>query len=57
VLRLIGKGYKTGQIAETLNRSVNTVEAHRANIKRKLNLGSGTELAKLAYQLADEHPV
>lgn len=56
VLRLIGKGYKTGQIAETLKRSVNTVEAHRANIKRKLNLASGAELAKLAYQLADDHP-
>lgn len=52
VLRLIGRGMKTGEIAETLSRSVHTVEAHRANIKRKLGLKSGAELAKAAFELA-----
>jgi DNA-binding NarL/FixJ family response regulator len=54
VLRLIGRGYKTGDIARTLKRSVNTVDAHRANIKRKLNLKSGAELARLAFQFVSE---
>lgn len=49
VLRLIGRGLKSGDIARTLNRSVNTVEAHRANIKRKLGLASATELARFAF--------
>lgn len=53
VLRLIGKGYSTGQIAETLKRSVNTIDAHRANLKRKLNLRSGAELARVAFRLED----
>jgi len=51
VLRLIGKGMKTGDIARTLNRSVHTVEAHRANIKRKLALRSAGELAQYAFGL------
>ncbi len=49
VLRLVGRGMKSGQIAETLKRSVNTIEAHRANIKRKLGLASAAELARYAY--------
>lgn len=52
VLRLIGRGMKTGEIAETLSRSVHTVEAHRANIKRKLGLKSGAELARAAFEIA-----
>lgn len=52
VLRLIGRGMKTGEIAVALNRSVHTVEAHRANIKRKLGLKSGAELVRAAFELA-----
>ncbi len=51
VLRLIGKGMKTGDIARTLNRSVHTIDAHRANIKRKLALKSAGELAQYAFGL------
>jgi DNA-binding NarL/FixJ family response regulator len=54
VLRLIGRGFKTGEIARALKRSVNTVDAHRANIKRKLNLKSGAELARIAFQTAGD---
>ena len=53
VFRLIGKGLKTGEIALTIKRSVNTVEAHRAAIKRKLNLKNAAELARIAYQDAE----
>ncbi|MBP7658683.1 MAG: response regulator transcription factor [Burkholderiaceae bacterium] len=49
VLRLIGRGLRTGEIARALNRSVHTVEAHRANIKRKLELKSAGELAQAAF--------
>lgn len=51
VLQLIGQGLKTGDIAKALNRSVHTVEAHRASIKRKLGLKSSGELAKAAFTL------
>lgn len=51
VLRLIGKGMKTGDIARALSRSVHTVEAHRANIKRKLALKNAGELAQYAFGL------
>jgi two-component system, NarL family, response regulator NreC len=55
VLRLVGRGLKSGDIARTLKRSVNTVEAHRANIKRKLGLGSAAELARYAYTALEEN--
>lgn len=51
VLQLIGQGLKTGDIAKALHRSVHTVEAHRASIKRKLGLKTSGELAKAAFAL------
>ena len=48
VLRLIGFGFGTRQIAESLNRSVKTIEAHRANIKEKLFLKTSVELIRFA---------
>lgn len=53
VLQMIGRGMKTGEIARSLHRSVHTVEAHRANIKRKLNLSTAAELAQFAFRLAE----
>lgn len=50
VFRLIGRGLKTGDIARELHRSVNTIEAHRAAIKRKFAVTTGAELSRLAYQ-------
>lgn len=44
VLHLIGMGLGTSEIAERLKRSVKTIESHRANIRRKLDLKSGNEL-------------
>ncbi|MCX4136818.1 MULTISPECIES: response regulator transcription factor [Paraburkholderia] len=50
VLHLIGLGFGTREIATKLNRSVKTIEAHRANIKEKLNIRSGNELMRFAIQ-------
>lgn len=50
VLHLIGLGFGTRQIAEKLNRSVKTIEAHRAHLKEKLLLTSGKELDRFALQ-------
>ena len=44
VLRLIGQGKDSRVVARQLNLSVKTVDAHRAHIKSKLDLKSGTEL-------------
>lgn len=50
VFDLIGRGMRTGEIADKLHLSVKTVETHRANIKTKLNLGSSGELSRRAMQ-------
>lgn len=50
VFRLVGSGRSTGQVARELGLSAKTVQAHRENIKRKLNLESGAELVQHAVQ-------
>jgi DNA-binding NarL/FixJ family response regulator len=50
VLGMIGRGLSSSQIAQQLHLSVKTVEAHRAKIKHKLNLSSGSELTRYAVQ-------
>lgn len=44
ILQLIGHGKDSHAIAEQLHLSVKTVDAHRGNIKEKLEMESGTEL-------------
>lgn len=44
VFRMLGKGMSTREIAEVLHVSRKTVDTHRENLKRKLNLKSGSEL-------------
>ena len=48
VFRLIGQGYGTRQIAETLHVSVKTVNTYRQHIKEKLRLKSGSDLLRHA---------
>lgn len=48
VLRLIGRGLRTGRVAEALHVSVKTVETYRAHIKDKLGLASADELSEYA---------
>jgi DNA-binding NarL/FixJ family response regulator len=50
VLQLLGQGKGTREIAGQIHLSPKTVEAHRANIKRKLNLKTGPELIRYAVR-------
>jgi DNA-binding NarL/FixJ family response regulator len=50
VLRLIGLGVKTAEIAERLHLSVKTVETYRERMRQKLHLDDGTKLAHYATQ-------
>lgn len=53
VLRLIGYGHSSAEIAGQLGRSVKTVEAHRENIKQKLGLARGKDLLRYALLWAE----
>jgi len=50
VFQLMGQGYGTRHIAQTLYLSINTIETYRAHIKRKLNLKNASELTKHAIE-------
>ncbi|MBN1931354.1 MAG: response regulator transcription factor [Desulfobacterales bacterium] len=50
VLKLVGEGYQNKEIAEYLYISPKTVEKHRANIMRKLNLHNASELTVYAIE-------
>lgn len=48
ILRLIGSGKSTAQIAKQLHRSVKTVEWHRVSLGNKLGVANRVELARIA---------
>ncbi len=48
VLRLVAAGRTTREIADTLNRSVKTVETHKQALKTKLGADSPAQLVRLA---------
>lgn len=48
VLHLVGIGLGTSEIAKKISRSVKTVESHKANIKKKLDLENSSQLIKYA---------
>lgn len=50
VLKLIGEGYKNREIADELCISPKTVEKHRANLMRKLDLHTTAALTNLAIE-------
>jgi len=54
ILHLLGLGFGTRQISEKLNRSIKTIEAHRAGLKEKLQLKSGADLVRFAAKWLDE---
>ena len=57
VLQLLGSGQSTRKIAEALNLSFKTIEAHRDNIKRKLGLQDAVELVHYATEwIQDQRP-
>ena len=53
VLQHIAAGKANKQIAQILDISVRTVETHRLNIKRKVNIDGQAELIKFAVQKMD----
>lgn len=53
VLHLIGSGMGTAEIAQQLSRSVKTIESHKANIKRKLQLENSNQLALFAVKMVN----
>lgn len=48
VLRLMASGQSTREIAETLNRSIKTVESHKQSLKAKLGADSPARLMRMA---------
>jgi DNA-binding NarL/FixJ family response regulator len=50
VFQLLGQGEGTRQIAKRLHLSIKTVEVHRANIRKKLELATGSELVHYAIR-------
>jgi DNA-binding NarL/FixJ family response regulator len=51
ILKIIGQGLSARQISEILCISIRTVENHRNNIMKKLDLHSTSELIKYAIQM------
>ena len=50
VMKLIAEGYKSREIADYLSISINTVDKHRANLMRKLDLHSASALTHFALK-------
>ena len=50
VLKLIAEGYKSREIGDYLSISINTVDKHRANLMRKLDLHSASALTHFALR-------
>jgi len=55
VVRMLGSGLSTVQIAREMKLSIKTVEGYIARIKKKLNLASAGELLKYAIEFNKEH--
>jgi DNA-binding NarL/FixJ family response regulator len=50
IIQLIAEGHSSKETATTLGVSVKTIDAHRANIMRKLRLRSVTDLVRYAVR-------
>ena len=51
VLELVAEGFSTKQIADQLGISIRTVESHRINMLKKLDVSNSAELIRKAMQL------
>jgi DNA-binding NarL/FixJ family response regulator len=54
VLRLVGQGLSTREIADALNRSVKTIETHKQALKTKLGADTPAALVRLALAWSGE---
>jgi DNA-binding NarL/FixJ family response regulator len=50
IVQLVAEGKSSKEVAQVLNISVKTVEAHRSNIMKKLSLGSVGDLVRYAIR-------
>jgi len=50
IVKLIAEGKSNKDIAEIFNISIRTVESHRSNIMKKLDLNNTAELVRYAFQ-------
>ena len=50
ILQLVAEGLSTAEISERLSISTRTVEAHRANLNRKLDIHSHADLIRFAIR-------
>ena len=57
VFEKIGGGLRTGQIADELGVSANTIETYRARIKEKLQIKTGNELLRQAIHWKREREI
>ena len=48
IVRLVGKGLESKVIAKALNLRISTIETHRRNIRKKLNLKGNGKLLQFA---------
>lgn len=55
VLRSIGEGRSTGEIAEQMNLSVRTISTYRERIKEKLQLKNAAELVRYAIHWVEDN--
>ena len=55
VLRLVGEGKSTGEIADRMNLSVRTISTYRERIKEKLQLKNAAELVRYAIHWVEDH--
>ena len=54
VLHMLALGFGSRQMSEKLNRSIKTIESHRASLKRKFGLETGADLVRFAARWLDE---
>jgi len=57
ILRLIGRGKRTGEIAQSLGVSPKTIGAHRENLKNKLGSSSSSKLLQQAVTYVEQHEI
>ena len=50
IVQLLSEGKSSKEVASSLSISVKTAETHRANIMRKLEIHSGSELVRYAVR-------
>jgi DNA-binding NarL/FixJ family response regulator len=55
VLRMIGQGRSTGEIADEMNLSVSTISTYRERIKEKLQLKNSAELVRYAVHWVEDN--